>query len=413
MSKPPGPNDLHAPSNHLGVGRDYLLFWLGQTVSTLGEQLGGMALALLILERTGSAVAMSVSVILSMIPAFVVGPVAGVALDRMNRKRVLIGADVMRGVLTLGLGIYIYVGRFTLVHAYAWGVLVALFRVFYEPGTMAFVPALVPHENLQRANSLQVTGRNIAMVVGPTLAGLVVTHLGVWVALAANAATFGIAAACISFVGPRYEEQRPAKRGRATLEEAREGFLFFRQVPLAFTLLATTILVNACSQPTGIALNVHVLKTLGGQPTLLGLTGSVSAGAALLSSLVMATKKDRRHFGKTLALGVAGTGLAYFSIALVPRLGFIPFAFALSGFAGPVLQVPIQTLYQDITPPDLRGRVFALRMSISQVLSPLSFLLSGMLLDSIGSKAVFGILGLILLVTSVGVGTSRPLRDIR
>ncbi|MGE5580812.1 MAG: MFS transporter [Bacillota bacterium] len=411
MSRGEGQGSDATQKQTTGIGVDYWLMWVGQTISMIGDQFGAMALSILILQRTGSATAMSVNVILNMVPMLLIGPVAGLVLDRVNRKRVLVTADVCRGLLTLGLGWLIYAGRFTILHAYGWGVIVSVFRAFYDPGTMAIVPALVPPDRLQRANALQVSGRNVAMIAGPALAGVAVAEFGPWFALVANAVSFGVSALLISYARPRFEERRiPA--GRPKLSELKEGFGFFRSLPLASVLLGLTIMVNACSQPSGIAMNVHILKTLGGDPTFLGSLFSVSAAASLISSSIIATRKRWPHLGRMAAIAVAGLGLSYILSGFAPWLWLIPVSMGISGAMGPLMQIPINTLYQDITPPDMRGRVFALRTALSRILSPVSFALAGVLLDTLGSRIVLALLGVILCIAALAAGARRELRDV-
>ncbi len=400
-----------APGSAPGIGSDYWLMWVGQTISMVGDQFGAMALSILILQRTGSATAMSLNMILSMVPALLIGPLAGLVLDRVSRKRVLVVADVSRGILTLGLGWLIYAGQFTIFHAYGWGIIVSVFRVFYDPGTMAIIPALVPPDRLQRANALQMSGRNVAMIIGPALAGIAIDKLGPWFALVANAISFFVSAVLIYYARARYEELR-IKSGRPTVSELREGFLFFRTFPLASILLGITIVVNACSQPSGIALNFHVLQTLGGDAAFLGLIFSVSAGASLLSSSVIATRKRWPHLGPMISLAVGGLGLSYVLSGLAPALWLLPVSMGVSGMAGPLMQIPTSTLYQDITPPDMRGRVFALRSALSQILSPVSFALAGVLLDTLGSRIVLTGLGIVLCLAAVMAGTRREIRNV-
>jgi hypothetical protein len=181
---------------------------------------------------------------------------------------------------------------------------------------------------------------------------------------------------------------------------------------LASVLLSVTIIVNACAQPSGIALNFHVLKTLGGSAAFLGVIFSVSAGASLLSSSVVATRKRWPHLGRMIVLAIGGMGLSFVLSGLAPTLGLLPVTFGIGGAMGPLMQIPVNTLYQDITPPDIRGRVFALRTALSRVLSPLSFVLAGVLLDALGSRVVLAGLGLVLLLAAAVAGTRRELNGV-
>lgn len=404
MSSPPSKTEDR-------LGSDLLKVLVGQTVSVTGDQFGAMALSILILQYTGSAMAMSMNAVLSLLPTLLFGPTAGLMLDRLNRKRVLVIVDVARALLTLGMGWIIFSGRFSLALANTWSVLTSLLKVLYVPGTMALIPALVPPGELQRANALQSFGNSIAVIFGPGLAGLVIKHLGPWYAFAINAISFGVSASAISLAKVRYDEM-PVKTGRPKMSELRDGFLFFRSVPLASMLLVTTMVINACNQPSGIALNVHILRTFRSDAVYLGGIASASAAASLVSSLVVASRKRWSRLGLMVSGAVAVTGLAFGIASVTPWLSMVVVAFLLRGFAGPMLNTAVQTLYQDITPPDIRGRVFALRVSFSQLLSPISFAVSGVLLDGFGSRAVFAGLAILLLILSGILVTRKEIRDV-
>jgi MFS family permease len=105
--------------DRFGLGKDYLLVWFGRTVSIIGDTIGGMAISLLILDRTGSATALSLGMVANLIPPLILGPVAGVILDRTDRKNVMMICDAVRGILTLVLGFVLLTGKFTLANALA------------------------------------------------------------------------------------------------------------------------------------------------------------------------------------------------------------------------------------------------------------------------------------------------------
>lgn len=393
-----------------GLGRDYLLVWFGQTVSIIGDAIGGMAIALLILEKTGSARALSLGMVANFIPPLILGPVAGVALDRVNRKNGMIACDTIRGVLTVLLGISLYSGRFNLAHGYIWLLLNAAFRAFYDPATMAVIPALVPSDSIQRANAMQTTGRDIGRILGPALAGLAYAELGAWWCIAIDAVTFWIAAVCIGLARLRYEE-RKIPRGRISLAEVGDGFRFFKRVRLAMMLLSLTVVCNFLMMPSGMVLQVHVVKTLHGDSRILGAASTAAAGASLLASLVILSRKRWPHLGYMIASGVMGIGLSYILTAVIDNVAFIPLVWAISGLMGPVLQVPVSTLYQEITPAELRGRVFSLRTALSTSLAPISALAGGFLTDRLGSAKVLGGLGGLLLIAGTSVFAVRDLRN--
>lgn len=392
-----------------GLGKDFLLVWSGQTVSIIGDSIGGMGLYLLILDRTGSATALSLGLVVQLVPALMLGPVAGVVLDRLDRRKSMIACDISRGILTLLLALSALTERFVLAYAYLWLLSNAIFRAFYEPATMAVIPALVPSGSIQRANAMQTTGRYTGSVVGPVLAGVIYSALGPSWCLAIDAVTFWVAACCIGLAGLRFEE-RKVVRGRFSFSEMREGFIFFRKVRLAMILLVLTILCNFFMIPAGTALQFHIVRTLGYDPKLLGVTTSATAAASIVASIVLMTKKRWPHLGYMIALGVAGIGASYAMTSGVRNPLALPVVWSISGLMGPVLQVPISTLYQEITPSEVRGRVFSLRTALSTALAPVSALAGGFLIDLYGSRVVLLGLGVGLVMTGTCVSAFPEIR---
>ncbi len=395
--------------DRFGLGKDYLLVWFGRTVSIIGDTIGGMAISLLILDRTGSATALSLGMVANLIPPLILGPVAGVILDRTDRKKVMMICDAVRGILTLVLGFVLLTGKFTLAHGYVWLLLNSIFRAFYDPASMAVIPALVPPDLIQRANAMEITGRDIGMILGPVVAGLAYASLGAWWCIVINAVTFFLAVVCLGLARLQYEE-RKILRGRITLSEMGEGFLFFKEVRPAMYLLLITVMCNFLMIPSGLALQVHVLKTLQGDSRFLGAASSAAAVASLLASLVILARKKWPHLGYMMGTGIMGIGLGYMLTAATRSLANVPLTWAISGLMGPVLQVPISTLYQEMTPADIRGRVFALRGALATSLAPVSVLGGGILIDRFGSWRVLYGLGWLIMGAGLSVFMVPELR---
>lgn len=384
----------------LMIQPDYFKLWLGQTLSLIGDSLGSMAVGVMLLRRTGSAMILSLGFIVNWLPTVLLGPVAGVLIDRISRKRALVIADVARGVLTLVFAVGLWRGYTQVVYAYLWLFGLAVFRTPYMPATQAIIPSLVGPDRLQRANSLQSMGQSVAQVVGPALAGLTITAFGGPLALALDAASFFISAALIGLTRPQGELQPRQNKPQPVLRQFREGLAFFAENRIAVVLLVVAITANFVNQPTGIALQVHVLKTLAATPELLGVAYSASAVAALLASLVLFGRKQWPALGRMLLLSLAWLGVSLAAIAIPRNPGLIPLVFAVGSLAGPFMQMSMSTLYQLIAPSEMRGRVFTVRQTISTALSPLSILAVGWAVDAVGTRVVFVALGAIAAIAA-------------
>lgn len=391
------------------LGTDYMLFWTGQALSVMSDSIGGMALSIIVFQLTDSAVAVSLGLILQMLPALIMAPLAGIVLDRVSRKTVLVTVDSARAAFTLGLYLLVRLGVFRTYHAYIWLALSGILRAFYDPATMALIPALVSKESVQRANAMYSMGKNTALILGPALAGIIISACGGSGALLSVGFLFLAAALCAASCRPSYEELTVERR--PGFGQMWEGFKFYGQVPLAMTLLILTVLVNFCAMPSGVAFQVHVLRTLKSDSRVFGMSMSASAAASLLASFAIATRKRWPHPGRVLLMGIFGMGLSFALAGLSSNVASLVAALVLFGAAGPFIQVPVSTLYQEITPAPIRGRVFALRFTVSTVLAPISTSLVGWSLDTYGSKLVLLALGCGMFLICAYGRASKTLRD--
>ncbi|MGI6662938.1 MAG: MFS transporter [Bacillota bacterium] len=380
------------------LGREYSKLWGGQTLSALTDNITAMALSILVLQRTGSATKASLGLLLQMIPALILGPVAGVVLDRVQRKTVLVVSDISRAVAGLIAACALYGGRFGLIHVYGWMTLSGIVRAFYDPATNALIPTVVSKESIQPANAVHTLGKNTAMILGPAIGGFALSRLGGTWTLAAGALAFSLAASCVALMQPLHEDRAGRVAGRPGLAEAMEGFKFYKAVPLAMHLLIMAVMVNLCTMPSGLAFQYHVLNVLGRDSDVLGLLFSIAAVASSVASYFMATRGRWPRLGRTMASGIAAMAVSFGVIGISRHVWQVFLAFALFGASTPFIQVPMSTIYQEITPQDVRGRVFALRFTVSTFLSPVSTPLVGIWLDSLGSTAV-------LLMLAGGLGT--------
>lgn len=397
-----------------GLSKNFLLVWAGQTISIFGDVVGGMALNIYILQTTGSASAMSFNMFLSLMPRLIAGPVAGVILDRTDRKKGMVVCDVIQGVTTLAVAWMLFTGSLGLVHIYLWTVIGSVVRMYYEPATYAIIPSLVDKEAIQQANAMQSTGRSMANVFGPAVAGFAFGLFGPWIAMFLDALTFWVSAVCISAAHTRREPKGAAyseSHKSSGVEAFREGLAFFGRNRLALYLLVMTVIINMAMLPSGIALQYHLINTLQASPELYGITWSASSAATLASSVVLVSRKRWNRQSLMLFTGTAGMGAAMVLAAATRKAVLIPIVWTIYGFASPLLGVAVSTLYQEITPAELRGRVFSIRTTVSTALAPFSSLMVGPLLDSVGSIPTLTGLGLILLATAIWIFATKEFRS--
>ena len=383
---------LLAPLRH----RDFRLLWSGMCVSLLGDGAFLVALAWQVYTLSDAATAMSLVGIAMTVPTIAFLLVGGVASDRLDRRRVMIAADLLRGVAVGLLALLSLTGALELWHVVALVVFYGTGAAFFAPAFDAIVPELLPAERLGQANALDQLVRPIALrLAGPAVGGVVVGGLGAGVAFALDAASFAVSAAVLLAMRP---SARPVAAAGASLRrDLGEGWRFVRRRSWLWATFASAAIAYLLFMgPVEVLLPLLGKEELDGSATELGLV--FAAGG--LGSVACAAWIGRRGIPRrditfmyvvwTLAtLAVAGYGLS----VSVWQLMLACMVFNGLETAGTIVWA---TAKQRHVPGELLGRVSSLDWLISIGLLPLSFALTGPVSAAIGVRATLigaGVLG--------------------
>jgi MFS family permease len=378
--------------------RDFRFLWMGMTVSLIGDGIFLVALAWQVYELSNAPSALAVVGAAMTVPQVALLLVGGVISDRFDRRRVMIGADVVRGMAVAVLGVLVITGGLQLWHILAIAGFYGAGTAFFGPAFDAIVPDLVPRDLLGQANSLDQFVRPAAWrLLGPALGGGVIALSGTGGAFLLDAATFAGSIACIMRMGPN-----PAAAGRgegvsSAFHEAREGFRFVRShVWLWGTFLAATIAYLLFLGPSEVLLPFIVKSHLHGGADDLGFILAIGGVGALFAAVLVGARGQPRrsitfiYVVWTLStLAVAGFGLARYTWQLMVAC----FAFNALEAAGTIVWA---TTKHRLVPGRLLGRVSSFDWFISISLLPLSYALTGPVAAAIGARTTLvgaGILG--------------------
>ena len=298
-------------AGRLGVleEREFSILWLGQAMSALGSSLVPVALAFAVIDLTGSASALGLVLSAAFVSRVVLLLVGGVVADRLPRQSVMLGADLLRTV-SQGLA----AGLLITGHARLWElvVLIALFGAgdaFFAPASTGLVPETVRAERLQQANALMSLSRSVALVAGPTIAGLLVTAVGPGWVFAIDAATFAVSSASLACLRlPRSVSEAP----RATvLVELRDGWREVRSRTWVWATVVRFSLSNLAIAPLFVLGPFVAEESLGGA-TAWGLIGTAGGIGAVLGDAAALRLRPRRPLlvggARRLSLGARAGG---------------------------------------------------------------------------------------------------------
>jgi MFS transporter, ENTS family, enterobactin (siderophore) exporter len=388
---------------------DYLAVLVGQGVSSLGDAASFIALPLLVLLLTGSGLLMGVVGILETAPDLIFGLPAGAFADRWDRKRVMIVADAGRAMLTALIPLSVLLGWPTMTVILLVVGPVNVLRVFFAAAENASIPALAGRDRLAAGSGYLEAVYSLGYILGPAVAGFLITIVGPGPTLALDALSFVVSAASILLVRRRL--RAPVREpGTANLRgELAEGVRFAWHHPVlrpAIGYLATFNLATAAFVP---ALTYCLVRERGLDAVGLGTMLSIWAVGTLIGAVASARAKNGRLGVRLLAGGlVFGACLA--AAGAIPALALFAVLGFVVGAAYSVVAVAYVTLRAANTPDALLGRVVSLARMITVGVQPVGMLAGGLLIDAIGGGLTLVAMGGAVLVGTLGFGVVRSVR---
>ena len=414
---------LNHPYVRLALNGPFTAMWLGQVVSSLGDRVHQVALVFLVAGATNySPLALGVVFAAMTVPTFLVGPMAGVLVDRWDRKRVMVGSDLIRaGIVCLipvasGIGVGIVIA---LVFA------LAAVSSFFRPARAAALPQVVPDADLLTANSAMWIADTVSDLVGYSLGGLFVAFLGSSLALAFwidGASYLASAALVAAVVIPPLVRAGAGAAGEGVPEvpaqtsirtEMAQGWRFLRAETV---LLATTIQAVVAEYGIGalMALSPLLIASL--------VVGGTDAAAAygffemamglglVVGGVVLGGLAARLPKGPAIIVAFTAFGLVLVAFALTGNLLVAMVLAAAFGLANAAFVVPSQTLFQQRTPGEMLGRVIAIRLAVVNGVLALSMATSGALAQAFGLRPVLAVCGVLTAVAGLAGLLVRPIR---
>ncbi|MEW6093152.1 MAG: MFS transporter [Chloroflexota bacterium] len=376
MNNPPTSKQ---PSGMFG----FVIVWVGQVISILASGMSGFALTIWMFQQTRSATAMGMMQVAYILPFLLISPIAGVMVDRYNRKLMMMMSDLGAVTATVGILILQAAGRLEFWHLYIAAVIFGLGNTFQWPAYSAAISTMVKKEQYGRANGLMSLMEAGPGVLAPILAGALLPVLGLTGILLIDVITFFIAIGALLIVHvPQPEKTVEGQKEKGSIwKEAAYGFTYIFKRP---SLLGMQMIFFFGNLFAGIGWTVFapmILLRTNDSSIALGSVNSAAAIGGVVGGLVMSAwsgVKKRAHgvlvgwilSGVFAALFGFGTGLAF----------WIPFIFAVS-LVGPLVNTSNQSLWQAKVAPDLQGRVFSARRLIAWFTQPIAPVIAGLMAD--------------------------------
>ncbi len=422
------------------VARDFRLVWAGESISLLGDAFQTVAVSWLVLDLTGSGLALGAILIAAAIPRGVFMLLGGVLADRISPRDLALGSNVLRGVLTAIIAFLVLDGRIQIWHLVAVGVVFGTVDAVFLPAINTLVPRLVPPGRLAAANALMQGTAQLMGTVGPAIAGFTIALIGVGIAFVVDAASFAVAALALWLVrsgataGSQAEvTTEPALAAAAAAAAATASDLEPRTTsspdapsasiasalvegarsvlgdPVMRSIVLVSTAVNlAFTGPVAVGLPWLVLVGFGGDALALGMLFAAFGAGSLVGAVLGGSLRRPRQFGWLVYGLVIEVGVGLAAISVAPTIPLVAAIVLVIGVTLGYINVVMVAWVQEKTDPLLLGRTMSFLMLGSVVAAPLSLALAAILVDT-QTSAMFVAAGALVVVTGLfAIATGLP-----
>lgn len=379
--------------------RNFRLYFIGQTISSIGSWTQSLAVIWLVLEITNRSDRLGIATALQFLPMLLLGAPAGVLADKFDNRRLLLLTSTASGLLALTFAIVAATGQVTIWWIYALTTMLGLVLAIERPAMQAILFELVGPELLPSGVAANSTINSVSRLIGPALAGVLIATLGVETCFFVNAASYIVVIGALTALRSGELVARP-HIARAT-GRLREGFAYVRSHPdvarplLVMTVVGTVALNFQTTFPSMVKFGFH--RGAGSVGTAM----SVSAIGSIIGGIFIAGVVP--HPRRTLGIALTGFATACLALAITP--GFWPFV-AMSiilGFASASFQTVNTVVLQQATEPSMQGRVMALHQMAWFGTTPIGAILMGWVIQVSSPRLPFALGGISALACAVGV----------
>ena len=377
--------------------RNFRLFFGGQSISLIGTWMTRIATSWLVFRLTGSALLLGTVSFAGQIPTFLLAPFAGVWVDRLDRRQVLVWTQALSMVQSLLLAGLTFSGRITIGWILALSVMQGAINAFDMPGRQAFMVQMVgDRADLSNAIAINSSMVNMARLVGPSLAGMLIAVTSeAWCFLIDGVSYIAVIA---SLLAMRMEAPAVRRKAASTFHEMKEGWSYVSNFHAIRTILLLFAVVSLMGMPFVVLMPIFAAKVLHGGPHTLGfLMGAMGVGA-LISALSLAARKSVRGLIRMIpvAAAVFGLGLIGFGFS---RSFWLSMAMVLIAGMGMMQGMAASnTIIQTLVSEEKRGRVMSYYTMAFVGMAPFGSLLAGSMASAIGAPWTVMINGIVVVL---------------
>lgn len=359
--------------------KNFFLLWQGQLVSSLGDQAYSLALGFWILAVTGSTAIFGTLMAASTLPRVIVSPFSGVIVDRIDRKKMLVWTDFIRGVLVTIVGIGAYRGWLEIWMVFGTGVILGICGAFFGPAASSSIPDIVAKSKLVQANSVFQIIHSATNMLGNMVGGVVYAIVGAPFLFLFNGLSYLFSSGTEVFIDiPKIE--RDEKKQVTFIQDFKAGLNFVFNFSSLRNLFLTASVSNFFGSMTFVLMIPLFTLVRGFDSAQYGFAVA-AMGLGMLSGMLYTSmrKVDPSKRYRYFVTGGLLTSITFAIFPFVPNIYIVTALMFVGGLGNALVNVFIGSILQMTTPAEMRGKVFGLLNTLSQGLTPLAMALGGVL----------------------------------
>lgn len=382
---------------------NFLRLWIGQMISAVGDYFYFLAIPILVEQLTGSALLVGLSVISNAVPMLFLGPIAGVFVDRWDRKKTMIVADVLRGLLVL---LCLLVRTPEMIWLFfVVGFLMSCVSRFFYPSQSALLPRIIGDaDDLLTANGLMQVVMMVALVAGPALAGFAIGLFGADVAFIVDSASFFVSALCIYGI---YSVHRPVERTdkgnqlAAVWSELRGGVVYLFNNQTMTRVVLSLVVVQLGLGAINVLFVPFLQRLFRAGAQGIGMVDAAQGIGMVLGGVLLGFLASRLRKSLLVGGGIIVIGVLLAGMGVAPTLLFVIACSLILGLFLTPVESALATLMQLAVPDEKRGRVNSAANALSTAAGLTSMAVAAALGEAIGLRTVFVVCGLLTVLSGL------------
>jgi DHA3 family tetracycline resistance protein-like MFS transporter len=387
--------------------RDFRLLWTGQTVSSFGNSVQGVAMPFQLLAIGATPVQLGIAVAINLATSVAFLLAGGAIADRLPRRTLIIASDLVGACVATGVALLSATGELRIEHVYVSSFALGAADAFLRPAYNAIIADLVPPDILRASNAARLLGRSLARIVGPTVGGIAVVIAGPALAFGTNALTFLFSLMTLLLARP---PRRPPPPSVSLLRDVRDGFGYVFSIRWLWTTTLYFMAVNvAFSGQSGVMTPLLVRDVLRGDAETFGVINSSYGVGTIIASLLIAQLAVRRPGRLMFAFEVLACA-AVVGIGLVPSIPAVVLLMAMVGVGLASSTVIWEALIQRHVPQGMLGRVASIDLLGNSLINPIGPIAAAALVGTIGPSGTFVVAGVYGLTLALTWLVASPLR---